>query len=86
MRFESLQQDVGGNFEDDVWNEEHCQGGVVLYASELQVLDQGEGFGVGDVDAVQEGEEVEDAEEGDDAKVDLGHELLLCSVWWADDV
>ena len=38
MGFELLQDDIGGNFKGDVWNEEDCQGGIVLIARQVQVL------------------------------------------------
>jgi hypothetical protein len=83
---ELLHENVGGNLEEDVGNEEHCEGSVVLHACEMEVCDQVEGFGVGNVDSVEEGEEVEDAEEGYDSEINLRYEFLLGRVRRADDV
>lgn len=47
---------------------------------ETELLLQAEDGGVGDVCAVQKGEEVEDAEDGDDAEVDFGDEFALGGV------
>ena len=63
---EALEEDVGGDFEDGVGDEEDCEGGVELDAREGEVRLEGEGARVGDVDAVEEGEEVEGADQRED--------------------
>lgn len=69
------------------WHEEDGEDGVVLRAGgvQAQVGDEAKGLCVGDVDAVQEGEQVQQADEGQDVPVDAGHELPLRGVRRADD-
>lgn len=83
---ESLEEDVGGDLADDVWNEEHGEGGIVFYILQFQVLDQAEGARIANIDSVEEGEEVENTEEGNHSEIDLRHELPLGRVRWAFDV
>lgn len=45
-----------------------------------------EGARVGDVYAVEESEEVEDAEEGDDSEVDFPHQGPFRCMWWTHDI
>lgn len=55
MRFEFFQEDVGRDFEDNVWNEEDNQSRVVFCASpELQIFFEAQNSGVADVDTAQE--------------------------------
>jgi len=83
---EVLEQDVGGDLAEDVGDEEDDQGRVVLRAVHVEVLLEAEGARVGDVDAVQEGQEVEDDHEGDEVQVDPHRDLALGGVRRADDL
>jgi hypothetical protein len=81
-----LHEDVGGDFENHVGNKEHGEGGVVLHARELEICYQVECFGVGNIDTVEEREEVEYAEEGYNSEVDFGYEFLLSRMRRASDI
>ena len=85
-RREFLKKDIGGDFKEDVRDEEHRKCSIILISNQFQIFDQREGFRVGDIDTVEEREEVQDAEEGDYVEIDLGHEFLLGGVRWAGDV
>lgn len=81
-----LEQDVGGDLAEDVGHEEDGQGRVVLDAAHAELGLEAEGAGVGDVDAVEEGEQVQHDDEGDDVQVDLGRDAALGRVGRADDL
>jgi hypothetical protein len=85
-RGEALEQEIGGNFEDDVGDEEDGQTGVVLVARKAEVSHKAVDFGVGNVDSVQEGEKVEDDDEGEEMRVDSAGEFAICRVWWTGHV
>lgn len=53
---------------------------------EVQVSLETEDGSIGNVDSIQEGKEVEQAENGDDPKVDLVHHLPLIDVGEANSV
>lgn len=59
---QSLEQDVGYRLEDGVRHEEDGQGGIVAGRREAEVRAQAGELCVADVGAVQEGEQVEEAE------------------------
>lgn len=50
--FHHLEDDVGGNFEKRVRDEEECNGGVVLEATQIKVLIHTGDFGVADYDVL----------------------------------
>ena len=52
MGAELLQQDVGGDLEEAVRDEEDDEGGVVLRALEAELIGEAEYVGIGDVDAI----------------------------------
>lgn len=52
----------------------------------MQVLGQPKGTSIGDVNAIEESQKVEYAEEGDNTQVNLRHEFLLSRMRRADDV
>ena len=58
LRPNALQHDVPDDFETDIADEEHSETGQVLVAGEVQVGGQAVEFGVGDVGAVEEREQV----------------------------
>ena len=62
------------------------EGGVVISTIEVQLFLETEDSGIGNVDSVQEGKEVEQAEHGNDPKVDLVHNLTLIDVGEANSV
>lgn len=72
---------------EPTWNEEDGENGVVLHTFGVQpkVRYQAECLGVGDVDTVQEGEQIQQADEGQEVPVDAGYELPLGGVRRADD-
>ena len=72
-----LQQDVGDGLKQRIGDEEDCQSEVVLLAVHTQVLVQTGDLGVADVGAVEEGEEVKDAEPGDEGEVEFEEETLV---------
>lgn len=63
-RADALEQHVGDGLKDGIRHEEDCQRGVVLPDGESELLAQAGDVGVADVGAVEEGEEVEEAELG----------------------
>lgn len=70
MRFEFLQQYVGWDLEQDIGHEEYGQRVIVLIAPQSQVFLKPKNGGIGDVCAIEEGKQVEDAQNGDDSKID----------------
>lgn len=85
MRPQSLQEDIGRNLEDYIRHKEDCERSVIFGVFEFQVSTELEGVRVGYVDAVEEGQEVEDTEEGDYSEVDFSHQGFLGGVRRADD-
>lgn len=81
-RGEALEEKVGRDLEDDVGDEEDGQTGVVLVARETEILHEAVDLGVGDVDSIQEGEQIQDDDEGEEVRIDSAGELALCRVWW----
>ena len=82
---EAFEQDVGERFEQGVGDEEDAEAGVVLAAGHVEGFLEAVEFGVADVGAVEEGDEVEEAEPGDQAEVELPEEfavLRLGKRWW----
>jgi hypothetical protein len=67
---EFLEQDVGERLEDGVRHEEDGKGGVVAGRAHAQVFGEAGDFGVADVGAVKEGQQVEEAELGEVSDVD----------------
>ena len=76
-RGEALEQHVGGDLEHDVGHEEDGQGRVVVEPGHAEVGLEPKGARVANVDAVQEGHEVDDDEEGDDVVVDPERQLAV---------
>ena len=60
MRLKLFQQDIGRNFKESIWNKEDGKGDIGLIAFEVQIFGQTEGEGVGNVDTVKEGGEVDE--------------------------
>lgn len=52
MGLELLEEDVGGDLEEDVWDKEDDKGIVVLVSLEVQFLREAKNVGIGDVDSV----------------------------------
>ena len=77
MWLESFQDDVGWYLKDDIWDEEHGQGGIILRAREFEVLLQTKDGGVGNVGAVEEGQQIHETEDWDYAQIDLGDQSAL---------
>lgn len=53
MGVEPFHENVGWDFEKNVWGVEDNQSGIGLFAGELQVLCKTESQGIGDVDSVR---------------------------------
>lgn len=66
-------------------NEEDGKDNVVLVLVKAKIILETEGTGVGDVDTINEGEEVEDAETRHDVPVYPAEESGFCGVGWALD-
>ena len=62
---------MGQGFEDGVRDEEDGQGEVVLGVGHVEVRLQAFDLGIADVGAVEEGDEVEEAEPWDQAEVEF---------------
>lgn len=67
-------------------DEEDGKNDVVLVLVKTKIILETEGAGVGDIDTVNKGEEVEDTETWHDAPIYPAKELRLCGVWWALNV
>ena len=76
-RPEPLEEDVGQRLEERVGDEEDGQAGVVLPACDVQRFLEAVEFGVADVGPVEKGDEVEEAEPGDQAQVEFPEELTV---------
>lgn len=83
---ELLEQDVAWDLEEDVGHKENHKRDIVLVIFEAELPGKTRDVGIGDVDAVQKCQKVEDAEEGNDMEVNLGHQLALGGVWRTLDV
>lgn len=77
---ELLEQEVAGDLEGGVGEEEGRQAPVVLVAAHAEVLLQALDLGVADVAAVEEGEQVQQREHGDQAQVHLAQDRPLVQV------
>ena len=77
MWLESLQDDIRRYLEGDIRYEKHGQGGVVLIPGKLEILLETENGCIGDVGAVEEGEQIHETEDRDHAKIDLGDKPAL---------
>lgn len=73
------------NLEQHIRHEEDDERDIVLVAVQAELRGHAVDVGVGDVDAVEEGQEVEDAEEGDDVPVDARDQFALGGVRGAWD-
>lgn len=84
MGLEFLEKYVGRDLKDNVRNEENGKGRVVLKTLRVQIeiLLQAKNRGVCNVGPVEEGEEIENAQDWYHSQVDLGHELSLRSGRW----
>ena len=82
MRLEPFQQDVGRDLEKNVGNEEDGERDIGLVAFEMQVFRQAEREGIGDVDAVEEGREVDEEKDGYHAYVYLPEQGFLIDGRW----
>lgn len=71
--------DIAGNFEQDVRDEEDLQGDVEHIALEMQLVDDAQDGDVAQVDAVQEAKGEDDPERRHQMEVDLAEESLLHS-------
>ena len=65
-----MQQQVAGNFEQKVANEKYSGEQAELLGTDAEITVHGKG-GEADVDAVQEGDDVQDKNEREDAKLKL---------------
>lgn len=71
-----FQQDVGRDLEEDVRDEEDDKGCVVAVVSvEVKFLAKAKDIGVGNVDSIQKGQQVHDAQKWDDMEIYLGNEF-----------
>lgn len=83
-RAQALEQDICQWLEERVGYEEDGQASIVLAARHVQGVDQAVEFGIADVGTVEEGDEVEQAEPGDQAEVEFPQEfavLWFMSTW-----
>ena len=74
-RFQLFQDDVRGDLKYNVGHEEDCQSSIVLVPNELQIGDQTIDGSIRNVGAVQEGQQVENRQDGNYSKVYFGDEL-----------
>ena len=59
MRLEFLEQDIRWNLEEDIWNKKDSESDIGLVAFKMQVLRHMKRKGIADVDAIQNGRQVE---------------------------
>lgn len=71
---ETLQQHVGQRFGEGVGDEEDGETGVVLAGGDVEAFLQAVEFGIADVGAVEEGDEIEEAEPWDQTEVEFPEE------------
>ncbi len=83
MWLELLEKDVGWNLSKNVWDEEDGEGSVVLNSGEIQVGLKTESPRVGNIDSVDEGEKVKNAETWHNMPIYPAKNFGLCGVWWA---
>ena len=83
---EAFEQDVGEGLEAGVGDEEDAEGGIVLAGGDVQGVFEAVEAGVADVGAVEEGDEVEEAEPGDEAQVEFPEEAAVLRGWSDLDV
>lgn len=77
MRLESLEDDVGRDFEENIRHEKDGQGGAVLGTAEAEILLQAEDGGVRNIGAVKKGQQVEHRQDRDDSQIDFGDQPPL---------
>ena len=71
-----FQQDVGRDLEEDIRDEEDDKGRIVAVVSvEVEFLAEAKDIGVGNVDSIQKGQQVHDAQKWDDMEIYLGNEF-----------
>ena len=76
-RAQALEQDVRQGLEERVGDEEDGQAGIILAARDVEGVGQAVEFGIADVGAVEEGDEVEEAEPGDQTDVEFPEEFAV---------
>ena len=64
---EAFKEDIGEGFSEGVGDEKDGEAGVVLATGDSEIFLKADDAGVADVGAVEEGDEVEEAEPGDEA-------------------
>jgi hypothetical protein len=75
-RFHLFEQDVGRDLAEDIRDEEDDERRIVAVVSvEVQFLAEAKDIGVGNVDTVQESQQIHDAQKWDNMEIDLGEEL-----------
>jgi len=62
--FQTFEEYIRRNFEDDIRDKEHGQGGIEFDILQIEVLDKPKRFGVGDIDTIKKGKEVEMLDKG----------------------
>ncbi len=67
----ALEQDVGQGFEEGIRDEEDGEAGIVLAAGNMEALLEAIKPGIAYIGTIEEGNEVEEAEPGDKAEVEL---------------
>jgi hypothetical protein len=77
MWFQLFEEDVRRNFEDNIRHEEDGQGGVVFNSLQLEIFHQAINGGIGNVRPVQEGQQIQYAQNRNNAQVDFGDEPAL---------
>ena len=68
---EAFQQDVGQRFKAGVGDEEDGEACVVLASRDMQTRLESIEFGIANIRSVEEADEVEEAEPGNEAEVEL---------------
>ena len=79
MRPELLQEDIAWNLEDNIRDKKYGKGCVVLIPFQMQIFYHTEYGSIGNIRAIKEGKQVHDAENGNQAQVDLRDEFSLGS-------
>ena len=76
-RSKALQEDVGEGFEEGIGDEEDGEAGIVLTTGDVETFLEAIQLRVADIGAIEEGDEVEQAEPRDQTKIEFPEEFAI---------
>ncbi|KAI6776850.1 hypothetical protein HG530_000795 [Fusarium avenaceum] len=86
MGLKALEEDVGGDLEEDVGHEEDDERGVVFRLFKTELLGEAKYIGIGNVYTVCIARLIHDTQERNNMEVDLGHELAIGRTRWTNEL